>query len=1093
MPASNIPRIPNVESLVGKGSGEKVYSRLKINPNVWVIDPNNGNEIKLVDFIGSFIPVRGFHSLTREQLENTDLSQLATLAQWPQGLLAAITEINNSPHKINARVNSVKLGKVFRGFDRLSQSLVKESMKIDMTESINKTLSHLYANTDIGFSVKPMSLVVNWDDTIKVDPRANLDNLMHQNRTEFNEYAHINPRMGSITLNPKIANPAAVDADFDKINGVYVNLYKKNADGTFGDVINSVFLGTKWPYHTNQVGYLIDNQYDPNAKWFKTKGPSLENLAKKQVEMAKKMKLGTEDGDAFFKQRLKASLVEDLIGQNTSKEYARSRRYTEGLIREMPKILSQHVDGVSEAQAAQMWNKLTPSQKELFMWKTENRISSGRQLRIQETAIKQTAGKELDFGSDELRAVLLHDYTMDRLDQALMFPNAMGRMSDEVAAEAIRSVIFSEDNGFGKIMGVAPQNFRKSTPYGIYKPKPTPVPRMMFDGSGKITTKKGTRSSILDALMTPDEHGKALLVAQKVKYPFDPVTGMKLQDQYGYIISANGYDETGQIVPKPLVGTVKGGLEDVVYMPTILERDGSVVDPLQWLGEEMERRMQNDPKFNWRYENGFGELSGPFTPDGLLNPRNSSHLRELAEANGTTVEHVKLLAIGRSEHDIQKLRSFKTKLDSTKFNGLQQIRELMQEILGVGTQTRMMRGPGDEFFPTGRRQIQELSKVMLLDRRATGGDPADIADDLMKIHAFTPMTAAAKLKDKDLRMIGLVRANPGSILESVGADNAYADPKRKLKALSTLADVKFLEGEKTFALIDFQALDERGYGNPDILQPISASEGFLAISEKLDKERGDIRESIGRPVKRQGMIVDEEGNLRLQQHILPGKMSYIKDGQTLEIDAALGIGEAEGKSATNILKKIAQQAGALDIYQEFERTGDASGIQQFLSKIEAHKIEAQLMVDGKQVNIPAFIFKQRIGTRMSESDIAVDTAESLFSGEVAGRALMDKSFGLARLTGIPLEEVADRMWQAADSSRDIDPEMFPMAKKLFELRGLSVPSLSQQGVRENLEIVGQGIAENSAEMLGRQIAHSAVANGMGRAEAVQFFIKMLGM
>jgi hypothetical protein len=37
------------------------------------------------------------------------------------------------------------------------------------------------------------------------------------------------------------------------------------------------------------------------------------------------------------------------------------------------------------------------------------------------------------------------------------------------------------------------------------------------------------------------------------------------------------------------------------------------------------------------------------------------------------------------------------------------------------------------------------------------------------------------------------------------------------------------------------------------------------------------------------------------------------------------------------------------------------------------------------------------------------------------------------------------------------------------------------------------MTENSAEMLGRQIAQSAAVNGMGKAEAVEFFIRMLGM
>lgn len=1103
MSMANRPNIPDPSSFAGT-SGEKIYARMRINPDAWIKDPNTGQDIRLVDFIGTYIPIRGFHSLTKDELEKKPLDEIFTLAQWPRNLIDAIKKINNSPGRSNAFANKFEMARVFQGFDKLSEGLVKESMKLDMTQTINKTLSHMYAGTDIGFSVKPLTLTVNWDDTIKVDPRANRANLLTQSRTEFDEFGHIDFARKTITLHPVIANARVQDVDFDKKSGVHVTLYHLDEHGERMGVIDNMFLDTKWPYHTNQVGTRIDRQYNPNAKWAKMKTPSLKNLAEEQVKMSKVMNIGTPEGQDFFRARIKASLTEELVGQVTAKEYTRDRLRTESLIREMPKLLSQHVDGMSEAKAAEMWNRLDPHQKALFIWKTEDRIAKGRQLRLSETSIKGAAGKEVEFASDELRAVLLHSIAMERGDQVKMFPNSMSRYGSEAASEALRHVLFSDDAGFGKMMGAEPQNFRNSIPMGIIKPKPTPVPRIMFDGSGKITTTKGTRSSILDALMTPDEHGKSLLLAQKVEYPFDPVTGMKLHDQYGYIISANTYDkETGKLVPKPLVGTEKGGLEDVVYLPTILERDGTVVDPLAWLGEEVERTVQTDPKFAWIKENGIGELSGRFSLDGLLDPQNNKSIRELAEANGTTVEHIKLLAIGRSEHDIQKLRSFKTKLDFTKFGGEQQIRTLLQEKLGIGTQTRMMRSDG-EFFPTSREQIQELSKVMIIDRRMTGGDPADIAEDLLKIHAFTPMTAVAKLKkdDPEHRLIKLMRATPGSMLEVIGTDNAYADTKRGIKAAATLPDAKPFKGKKTMALIDFEALDKTGYGNPDLLQPTGPSEGFLAISENMQKEMWEIRQSIGRPVKREGMVIDREGNIRLQAHVLPGKMSYIKDGQTHEIDAALGVGEADAKKNIRLLKQIALQAGDAETYKQFEADGNVDA---FIANMEKHKVQVTLEADGKNISVMTWVAQQELLTRMSDSDIADDVADNMFSGETAGRALMDKAFGLSQLTGVPHEEVAKTMWRAAeqsgmnliDSPIDItdssDPEVFSMAKKIYEARGLSVPSLSQQSVRENLEIVGKAMTENSAEMLGRQIAHSAVANGMGRAEAVEFFIKMLGM
>jgi hypothetical protein len=174
---------------------------------------------------------------------------------------------------------------------------------------------------------------------------------------------------------------------------------------------------------TNQVGYELDTGYNKLNLLKKVKSANLNDTFGKITEMAAVKKAGTPTENQFMRERLAAHMADDIIGQATSKELSRSRRTAEEHMRNMPKMLAEYL-GQDEAAIAAKWNAMSPDKKAQFMYLIEDRISSGRQLRIQETAIKAVAGKGLDFEKNELLLVMLNDYTMDTTDSILDFPNS---------------------------------------------------------------------------------------------------------------------------------------------------------------------------------------------------------------------------------------------------------------------------------------------------------------------------------------------------------------------------------------------------------------------------------------------------------------------------------------------------------------------------------------------------------------------------------------------------------------------------------------------------------------------------------------------
>jgi hypothetical protein len=942
-------------------------TKFKINPDIWVY--HEGVPKRLVDVLNS----KSLTLIAFTDGENVKSRLLENLNKF-------------KPHHHNASFNTTLFETITGQYSNMAARYLRETQKVNITQVLKTTLERAFPDHDVKIMTGQVLNRVN--PYLEADWNGLTPSTIKDHR-QIKSQAYLGDMPGGITgfMGGTASEYSKVhDVDLDKHIVHLVQLYKK---GT-GKLVDEWVDTKKFPYTTHQIGH----QRASSAQLDKM----IQNISKPDLNRAESIlgdvtKFRTSVTGSNFKDAIKVSLSEDILGQAISKVWSFDAYRAQGIMQNIPETMTPFL---GKEEAIRFYNEITsdPAKRAAFLYEVAPSLRTGESLQVQENLIKALhSGRAL---TADVFSVLQSRVAFSEIDKMFMFPKRFEQMTNEQRKQYAMTLANASPMERALLAtGANEKTFAES--FGINpntKRKPIAIPEVSKDPQGrlKVGSADFARRSIIDIMMETsvwdDTTGKYHAMLEFEHMPLPGELGLDPNRFQGMFVTMREFTPEGEIAGnrnglnariRPLFGGAHHeGREKAAYMYHLVNQQGDLMDRINFMREETERQVQNLFIDTDSGKRRIGDLSGRFSLERLTRNSAQPEVQELARALGKDVRYVNDL-IRRAQTDPGArsiLQGALMKRDIMhEGDAYLKIFKTIQGIVGnVGTDVDVTRSSYGSIKPRSKYQMTRLGSTMVSVQDAYLKGQDELAESMGMINDNHSILPFAKSRDSGGRfhLLGMSHRDRTGVPLFADKDT-FVSPKRPMK-ISAHAHNAINLGEINLALFDLDpaSINTALFGDTENFGPLGPTVGQFWVNEELgermrttlgesnhqalsnvqtreysvpyeytDSNGNKVTKFAKKPLNHLGLVHSDVGDIRVVATQMPGQATIRHSKE--QIHAMIGIDELlEKHGVVEYMRKLSMHSNdSYAAYKIFEADQSKDNLRRLISTLQFEDVEYQ--------------------------------------------------------------------------------------------------------------------------------------------------------